>query len=413
MIFRRFLSSALLLGLAIFPSCDEKSGGGSSEESSKEGTDEETLETEDKVGTLAIDGCESATDCAEKIGTNLGIAIGNVKNIETSQQPGALAVSAGTQLTADDEPDISGCFNKDGGHPGACQPVSLRFYLWLAGKPLETVSEVLGGAVDEIKKNLNANTGVIPLEGSSSLFYSATSVTKFDILLTYEDRTIFFRIDGINYHLRFKGPDEGSVQYVNADITYTSESEWTSYIRTDSEDCSVMPPIAIRNHRKGMRNIGQAMLKTYKDSDNCTVAAKGDAAWYTDFIGDDNFFTASMYWLPTSTDPKTVKLEDFGYDSLCKNVSDHEICDWASEEFLGGYKNPYCIPKGQGDALLGSDDFGKSCNDSKDADIAAPNFMEQSQFLHPDTELDLDVKTAKLYCIPADLEGASLTACEI
>ena len=302
-------------------------------------SEQNSEETTEQVGTLQISGCSSKVDCGEKVTQALSVSATHIESVTNTTSPGALALGTSAGLSGEQEPDISGCFSNYG--PGECQKTAIQFYLWLAKQPMLVAKNIIKGVSQLFKTLLTSDKGTFEAEDGTKVEYQIVSTTQFEVLLLSTDGTrIYLNHKAVgDYEVRYYGPNgAGSdiVQYLNADILYETETNWSNQIYTVDNKCSDggTPPLSIKIDKTEGLWKGKAMVYTYKDQSTCEVNTNGDAGFYTDFVGDDSYVTGAMYFFPVDLDLtqlRTDQLPNYDLNDICDNIPEHEfqsfLCD--------------------------------------------------------------------------------------
>jgi hypothetical protein len=320
---------------------------------------------------------DSATSSSATASQNLGSASENLV-------PGSLAVST-AELNL-----LNPCAGTDGFLD--CQPVLLKFYLDIAKQLMQGGSEILANVKDHLGSLPVGTPGEVDPNSAelSKIAYNVTSAQQFKLLFYNADEKPFMYLnvdeskEAKSYIMQMKpglAPDgeEGSTEVIESIVTFTSDESFIVDVKVTKMGCSnddVRSPDAFALHieRNGSVWAGKAMayqpLFHVSNSATCETESSSTTKnfMYTDFVGNDENSTASVYMLGSSVDSADT-FGDWDLSDLCTNFA--SSCNggkaFGDPNPVSDYKNPLCAKEDTATwdgacADFGADDYSAESN---------------------------------------------------
>lgn len=317
----------------------------------------------------------------------------NVGAVSDNMVPGSLAVDTSSELALAGNPceDTEGFFD--------CQPVLLKLYLSIVQDMVDSTAQILGKSEEYVSKLSVGAEGEEAVSGSKFLAkieYKVSSAEEYTLLLhSKKGSFVYLDVDKSEkvktYDLYFNAanaPDSDQAGVVHATIEFESKTSFTADVsmtgmKCNDDDVRAPNKIRIKVTRDDDVWNGKAMLYHPRfqssDDDTCDleISDATEMLMYTDFAGNDDNSSGSLYLLPSNVDD-VDNITDYPASSFCSNFS--SSCSggkgFGDPNPVSSYGNPFCAT---------SDDaqWNADCSD-----VTTDDYSAKSMWITPEAMAD-------------------------
>lgn len=317
----------------------------------------------------------------------------NIATVETGMIPGSLAVpTAALKLEGNPCDGTDGFFD--------CQPNLLKVYLEMGKNMVKMVGGVvtnLGPGLEKLGVGAKGSLEIDDGEEFNKVEYDITSSTEYKILLhAVAGPALYLNVKDARYEIVASldnMPDSDKGGLLRSVIEYTDDTHFTVDTAMSTDDCDPTDVRAPQDFhmiisRAGDLWKGKSMLFmprwAISGTPTCDMEPTDTSkmGFYTDFVGDDELATASIYFVPY-TATSLAQIDTFAVSKLCDNWSG--LCNsgygFGDPNPVSSYGNAFCVDK-----AASTTTWNAAC-DSAESDIATPTYSDASLWDLP-TEIE-------------------------
>lgn len=296
-----------------------------------------------------------------------------VQNNSSIQKDGQRAGNPCAGITGDSQWDI---FLK-------CQPTLLKAYLATAkaffGATIGMVQEFGGDLASKDEGSFGSEN----IGNGETFYWGKTSETEYQFLITKSSGSVFYLwVKGSTYVLKLDGAEIGQSGKFQADVSYTSDSQWGITVRLTGVACdpaNVDSPerMKIIVSRDGSLWRGKEMSYHPYYSTCDTTATDGQAMnIYTDFASDERAAKGSVYFM-NRTVSDLSNITNYQLGNACVNSS--AFCGGDTTSYVSNVPLPFCAVAS---SLVPV--WGNNCSSYSTA-VSSAGYLEASLWIAPST----------------------------